>query len=58
MMNVGLSYELILDIYIKEIRSTLEYNSVIFHSGLTAKLSRKIENIQRNVLYNLSSYLG
>ena len=58
MMNVGLSYELILDVYIKEVRSTLEDNSVIFHSGLTAKLPGKIENLQRNVLYNFSSYLG
>ena len=30
MMNVGLSYELILDVYIKEVRSTLEDNCFPF----------------------------
>ena len=58
MMNVGLDYEIILDVYKKEIRSVLEYNSIIFHSGLTLALSEKIESIQRNFLRNLSSYLG
>ena len=51
-------YENILDIFKKEIRSVLEYNSIIFYSGLMLALSEKIESIQRNFLCNLSSYLA
>ena len=46
MMNIRLDYEIILDVFKREIRSILEYNLVIFHSGLTDKLSNRIEKNQ------------
>ena len=57
MMILGLDFETILDVYFKEIRSVLEYGAVIFHSGLTNKLSGDIENVQTLVLKLLSNYL-
>ena len=47
MMQLGLNYQIILDVYYNEIRSILEYGSVIFHSGVTAKLSNKVEKIKK-----------
>ena len=58
MMNLGLDYGIILDIYFKEIRSVLEYGAVIFHSGLTNKQSDDIEQIQKLVLRLVSHYIG
>ena len=58
MMNLGLDHETILDVYFKEIRSVLEYGAVVFHSGLTNRLSCDIENVQKLVLHLLSNYLG
>ena len=56
MMSLKLEYQIILDIYLKEIRPILEYGAVVFHSGLTKALSNDIENIQRNILKILSKY--
>ena len=58
MMQLGLDYNIILDIYQKEIRAILEYEAVVFHSGLSHKLSGDLENIQRTVLGLLSFYIG
>ena len=58
MMELGIDYEVILDIYFKEIRSILEYGSVIFHSGLSRKLSRNIEAVQKRVLNHICKYLN
>ena len=57
LMELGLEYEVILDCYYKEVRSILEYGAVIFHSGLSKKLSRQIEAIQKQFLRGLASYL-
>ena len=46
MMNLSLDYQIILDIYTKEIRPILEYGAVVFHSGLTKELSDQLETIQ------------
>ena len=56
-MQLGLDYETILDVYFKEIRSILEYGAVIFHSSLTRKQARTVENVQKLVLRMLSQYL-
>ena len=58
MMIMGVDHQVILDIYNKEIRTILEYGAVVFHSGLTKKLSNLIENIQKLVLNLVSNYLG
>ena len=58
MMNLGIDYFTIVDVFKKEIRSILEYNSVVFHSGLTTKQSDRIENIQRYFLRSLSFHLN
>ena len=50
LMEVGLDWEIILDVYYKEIRSVLEYASVVYHSGLTKKQSDALESVQRLVL--------
>ena len=55
MMQLGLDYKIILDFYFKEIRSILEYGSVVFHSGLTKKLS---DNIQQNQQFAIRLILG
>ena len=58
MMQLGLDWITILDVYYKEIRSILEYGAVIFHSALTKKQSNAIENIQKVVLKMLSRHLN
>ena len=58
MMNLKLDYQIILDIYIKEIRPILEYGAVVFHSGLTKDLSEQLETIQRHVFKLLSRYIN
>ena len=58
MLQLGLQYKKVLDFYYKEIRSVLEYGAVVFHSGLTVKLSQEMENIQLSVLSLLSRTLG
>ena len=59
LMELGLNFEDILDIYYKEI-SILKYGAVIFHNGLTKKQSDTIEAVQRKVLllFMLSSYIN
>ena len=49
LMDLDLDSETILDIYYKEIRSILEYASVVFHSGLTKKQSDTLESVQKLV---------
>ena len=44
---LDLDMELILDFYLKEIRSLLEYGAPVWHSGLTRKMSEKIERVQK-----------
>ena len=44
---LDLDSELLLDFYLKEIRSVLEYGVPVWHSGLTRKMSEKIESIQK-----------
>ena len=58
MMNLSLDYQIILDVYLKEIRPILEYGAVVFHSGLTRELSNNIETIQRNFFRILSKYIN
>ena len=57
LMDLDLDSETILDIYFKEIRSILEYASVVFHSGLTKKQSDALESVQKLVLRLLTNYL-
>ena len=57
MMELKLDYNTIIDVYLKEIRSVLEYGSVVFHSGLTKKLADEIEDIQRIFCRLLAGYL-
>ena len=47
---MGLSHQFILDVYVKEIRSILEYNVPLWNGSLTQKDSQKIEKIQKIVL--------
>ena len=58
MMHLGLDYNIILDVYFKEIRTIIEYGAVIYNSGLTIKLSNKLEKIQQLVLRLVSNYIG
>ena len=58
MMNNGFDYEIILDVYTKEIRSILEYCCVVFHHGLTQELENQIESVQRLVMKLVSKYLN
>ena len=53
-----MDHEFILECYHKEIRSVLEYGTVIFHGALTKRQSNAIESIQRKVFYILNSYLN
>ena len=56
-MDLDLDSETILDVYFREIRSILEYASVVFHSGLTRKQSDELESVQKLVLRLLTNYL-
>ena len=47
---MGLSQKFILDVYVKEIRSILEYNAPLWNGGITSSESQKIEKIQKIVL--------
>ena len=58
LMQLGLEYETILDVYYKEIRSILEYGAVIFHSSLTKRQAKTVENVQKLVLRMVSHYIG
>ena len=49
MKNLGLSNEVIFDVYMKEVRSILEFGVPVWNGGLTLKDSSKIENIQKKV---------
>ena len=44
---LDLEIDLLLDFYLKEIRSVLEYGVPVWHSGLSNKLSDKIERVQK-----------
>ena len=57
LMQLGVDFQNILDFYYKEIRSVLEYGSVVFNGSLT-KLSNEIESVQRLVLKLLSNHLN
>ena len=57
MINLGLQYTIILDVYFKNVRSVLEYGAIVFHSGLSNKLSNKIESVQKLVLNFISNYI-
>ena len=54
----GFDHEIILDVYVKEIRSVLEYCCVVFHYGLSQELEYQIESVQRLVLKLVSRYLN
>ena len=58
LMDLDLDADIILDVYRKEIRSVLEYASVVFHSGLTKKQSETLESVQKLVLRLLSNHLN
>ena len=57
MMQLALDFEIILNVYCKEIRSITEYGAPVFHLGLTQSQSNKIEAIQRLVFGLLGRYL-
>ena len=44
---LDLEMDLLLDFYLKEIRSVLEYGVPVWHSGLPKILSEKIERVQK-----------
>ena len=59
--NLGFDNKFIIDVYIKEIRSILEYNVPVWNGSLTRKDSEKIEMVQKSVLkllmkHNYTSY--
>ena len=47
---MGIDQETIIDFYTKECRSILEYATPVWTSGLTKKLSAKIERVQKVAL--------
>ena len=47
--QLGASKEALLDVYAKNVRSVLEYASVVWHSGLTKKNTAQIERVQKAV---------
>lgn len=51
MRTFDLDIEYICDTYVKEIRSILELAVPVWHSGLTVKLSRDIERVQKIALF-------
>ena len=57
MMKLNLDCTIILDIYLKEVRPILEYGAIVFHSGLTQKLTQKVENVQKIYFLLLAKYL-
>ena len=58
LLELGLDNETVLDCYFKEIRSILEYGSVIFDGSLTKRQSKCIKNVQRNILRLLARNVG
>ena len=44
---LDLEIDILLDFYLKEIRSILEYGVPVWHSGLSRILSNKIERVQK-----------
>ena len=50
LVNLGLPNDFILDVYIKEIRTLLEYCVPVWHGALTLTDSLKIEKIQKTVI--------
>ena len=50
LQKLGLNQQFILDVYIKEIRSILEYCVPLWNGGITQKESQKIENVQKIVM--------
>ena len=50
MKNLQLDPKYLIDFYKKEIRSTLEYAAPVWNAGLTQKLSRDVERVQRSAL--------
>ena len=48
--KLGFDHKFILEVYIKEIRSILEYCVPLWNGSLTKKESEKIEKIQKSVL--------
>ena len=47
---IGANQEKLLDVYIKQIRSVLEYAAVVWHPGLTAINCLNIERVQKACL--------
>ena len=47
LQKIGLEQEFLVDVYIKEIRSLLEFAAPVWHGGLTLEQSKDIEYIQR-----------
>ena len=64
--TLKLDTDIILDFYIKEVRSILEYGVAVWHSGLTNKMNDQIERVQKicvNVIlcdteWNIPYYVG
>ena len=57
LMEMKMDHQFILECYFREIRTILEYGTVVFHSSLTRKQSNAIEAVQRKVLFILNGYL-
>ena len=49
MKKLGASKEALLDVYAKNVRSVVEYASVVWNSGLTKKNTAQIERVQKVV---------
>ena len=47
MRTLNLDREIMVDFYLKEVRSVLEFGVACWHSGLTIKLSDQIERVQK-----------
>ena len=50
MKKIGLSNDIIIDVYGKEIRSVLEFGAPVWTGGLTERDAKKNEKIQKTVL--------
>lgn len=48
--TMGASQNVLLDVYTKQLRSVLEFASVVWHSGLTKEDSIQIERVQKCAL--------
>ena len=57
MLENGFDYDIVLDVYCKEIRSVLEYCCVVYGHGLSQELDKQLEAVQALVLRLVARHL-